>query len=209
MPYDPQQVRIALRHLKSADPVLGELIRRVGPFRLRTQSDRFAILVRSIISQQISGKAADSIRRKLEARIAPGKLSAENIHRLTIEELRAVGLSPQKASYLTDLADQIVAGSVQLRTIGRLPDEAVIEQLTQVKGIGRWTAQMFLIFSLGRMDVFPHDDLGIRSAIRRYYKLGELPDKQTSLRIAEPWRPYASIASWYCWRGCEIPPDAP
>jgi DNA-3-methyladenine glycosylase II len=94
---------------------------------------------------------------------------------------------------------------VQLRNIGRLPDEQVIEQLIQVKGIGRWTAQMFLIFSLGRLDVFPHDDLGVRAAIRRFYGLRELPDKATSLRIAAPWSPYASVASWYCWRGCELP----
>lgn len=208
MPYTPQKVRSALRHLRASDPVMKELIRRVGPFRLRTQNDRFGILARSIISQQISGIAADSIRRRLEARLAPSRISAESIHRLSLEEMRAVGLSPQKAAYMRDLAERTVAGHVQLRTIGRLSDEAVIEHLVQVKGIGRWTAQMFLIFSLGRLDVFPHDDLGIRSAIRRFYKLDELPDRQTSFRIAEPWRPYASIASWYCWRGCEFPPDA-
>lgn len=208
MAYRQQHVRAALRHLRSADPVMGELIRRVGPFKLRTQTDRFAILVRSIISQQISTKAARAIHDRLAELLAPEKISAAGIHGLDLPQLRSVGLSPQKAAYLKDLADRIVAGQVRLNTIGRLTDEAVIEQLIQVKGIGRWTAQMFLIFSLGRLDVFPHDDLGIRSAIRRFYRLSDLPDKATSLRIAEPWRPYSSIASWYCWRGCEIPPDS-
>jgi DNA-3-methyladenine glycosylase II len=207
MPYSPQHVRAALRHLRSADPVLAGIIRRVGPFKLRTQTDRFTNLVRAIIAQQISTKAARAIHGRLEALLAPERISAAGIHALDIPQLRAVGLSPQKAAYLKDLADRIVAGEVRLNTIGRLNDEAVIEQLIRVKGIGRWTAQMFLIFSLGRLDVFPHDDLGIRSALRRFYRLPELPDKATSLRIAEPWRPYSSVASWYCWRGCEFPPD--
>jgi DNA-3-methyladenine glycosylase II len=95
-------------------------------------------------------------------------------------------------------------GTVDLRQIGRLSDERIVEQLTQVKGIGRWTAQMFLIFSLGRLDVFPHDDLGVRTAIRNRYGLDDLPDKQTAITIAAPWRPYASVASWYCWRTLDL-----
>jgi DNA-3-methyladenine glycosylase II len=119
--------------------------------------------------------------------------------------LRLVGVSPQKAAYLLALVRHVNEGMLELRTIGRLSDEQVIQQLVQVKGIGRWTAQMFLIFSLGRFDVFPHDDLGVRSAIRLNYGLSELPDKATSHAVAQSWRPYASVASWYCWRSLELP----
>jgi DNA-3-methyladenine glycosylase II len=131
-------------------------------------------------------------------------LTAANLARFSLDELRSVGLSPQKAAYVADLSARVNDGTVGLRRIGRLPDEQVVEQLTQVKGIGRWTAQMFLIFSLGRPDVFPHDDLGVRTAIRDRYGLPELPDKATSHAIATPWRPYASVASWYCWRSLDM-----
>jgi DNA-3-methyladenine glycosylase II len=115
-----------------------------------------------------------------------------------------VGLSAQKASYLHDLSAKVASGVVQLRRVGRMTDEDVITELTQVRGIGVWTAQMFLMFSLGRLDVFPHDDLGIRTALKRLYGLGELPDRELSHKIAAPWRPYATIASWYCWRSHEV-----
>jgi DNA-3-methyladenine glycosylase II len=118
--------------------------------------------------------------------------------------LRSVGLSPQKASYVTDLVKKVNDETVNLRQIGRLSDEQAIDQLIQVKGIGRWTAQMFLIFSLGRLDVFPHDDLGVRSAIRDNYGLADLPDKEMAIKIAEPWRPYATVASWYCWQSLDL-----
>jgi DNA-3-methyladenine glycosylase II len=120
-----------------------------------------------------------------------------------VDELRLAGLSRQKASYLVDLATHVFEGRLNLNRIGRLSDDAVIESLIEVKGIGVWTAQMFLIFSLGRLDVLPHGDLGVRMAIQRLYGLDELPDRETCHRIAEPWRPYASIAAWYCWRSLE------
>jgi len=176
----------------------------VGPFALRPQRDRFAMLVRSIISQQISTAAARSIRFRLIQFAGPEGLTPANLARFTADELRLAGLSPQKASYIADLAGKVDSGEVKLRQIGRLDDEQIIERLTEVRGIGRWTAQMFLIFSLGRLDVFPHDDLGIRSAIRNRYALAELPDKETAHAIAEPWRPYATVASWYCWRTLEL-----
>ncbi|MEO7403126.1 MAG: DNA-3-methyladenine glycosylase 2 family protein, partial [Burkholderiales bacterium] len=119
-------------------------------------------------------------------------------------QLRAAGLSAAKASYVRDLSDAVVSGRVVLRQIARKPDEEIIEELIQVKGIGRWTAQMFLIFSLGRLDVLPVDDLGVRVAIRDLYGLVELPDNKTSERVAESWRPYASVASWYCWRSIPL-----
>ncbi len=201
----PDLVKSAILHLHSNDPVMSDVIRRVGPCALKLRRDRFHTLVRSILSQQISGYAAQAIRARLEALVAPQTLSAENLAALSVEQLRAVGVSSQKAQYLLSLATKVRDGELPLNGIGRLRDEQVIEQLIQVKGIGVWTAQMFLIFSLGRPDVMPHDDLGIRQAIRKLYGLTEMPDKKTSLRIAEPWRPYASIASWYCWRSLELP----
>jgi DNA-3-methyladenine glycosylase II len=134
----------------------------------------------------------------------PEGLKPANLAQFTPDQLRSVGLSPQKASYIADLAHKVNGGTVELRQIGRLSDERIMEQLTQVNGIGRWTAQMFLIFSLGRLDVFPHDDLGVRTAIRNRYGLADLPDKETAFAIAAPWRPYASVASWYCWRTLDL-----
>jgi DNA-3-methyladenine glycosylase II len=180
------------------------LIDRVGPFTLRLDRDRFRMLVRSIISQQISGHAARSIRQRLEALVAPEKISPHNLASLSLVQLRGAGVSPQKAGYLHDLAAKVDSGAVRLHRVARMTDDEVIAELVQVKGIGVWTAQMCLMFSLGRMDVFPYDDLGIRSALRNLYGLAELPDKQTSIQIARPWRPYATIASWYCWRSHEL-----
>jgi DNA-3-methyladenine glycosylase II len=184
-----------------------DVIRRVGPFTFRLRRDRFQALVRAILSQQISGYAAQAIRARLEALVAPQELSSENLAALSLEQLRAAGVSPQKGKYLISLATKVRDGELRLNAIGRLNDERVVEQLVQVKGIGVWTAQMFMIFSLGRPDVFPYDDLGIRQAIRRLYGLADIPDKEMSLRIAAPWRPYASIASWYCWRSLKLPND--
>ncbi len=181
-----------------------EVIRRAGPFRLKLRRDRFYSLVSSILSQQISGKAAASIRARLEEYVAPERISPENLGRLTPRRLRGIGVSPQKARYLLELAGRVRSGELKLDRLARMTDDQVIEALIQVKGIGVWTAQMFLIFSLGRLDVFPHDDLGVRAAIRNLYSLDDLPDKETSHRIAMPWRPYASVASWYCWRSLEF-----
>jgi DNA-3-methyladenine glycosylase II len=184
--------------------VLREVIRQVGPYTLRPQRDRFGMLVRSIVSQQISVMAARSIRRRLEALVLPARPTAANLAALSPEQLRSAGLSPQKTGYLVDLCRHVLEARLDLRRIGRKPDEEVIADLVQVKGIGRWTAQMFLIFSLGRLDVLPHDDLGVRAAIRRLYGLAELPDRATSERIAGPWRPYASVGAWYCWRSIDL-----
>jgi DNA-3-methyladenine glycosylase II len=204
MRFDSGEIGRALRHLRRSDPVMRDVIRRAGPFTLKLRNDRFQALVFSILAQQISSKAARAIRAKLEAHVAPEKISAEGICRLGLDELRTVGLSKQKATYVLDLAERVSSGRLQLNRMSRLRDEAVIESLIEVKGIGVWTAQMFLIFSLGRLDVFPHADFGVRSAIKNLYGLDVLPDRETSHRIAEPWRPYASIASWYCWRSLEF-----
>ena len=194
------EIQSARRHLRANDPVMKSVIDAVGPYTLRFDGDRFGLLVRSIVSQQISTSAARAIRKRLMELLGPDGLTAANLARFTTDELRSVGLSLQKASYVADLTGKVNDGTVQLRQIGRLSDERVVETLTQVKGIGRWTAQMFLIFSLGRPDVFPYGDLGVRTAIRDRYGLDDLPDKATAHTIAAAWRPYASVASWYCWR---------
>ena len=204
MKLTPTHIESARRHLRAADPVMQSIIDAVGPYTLWFEQDRFAMLVRSIVSQQISTSAARAIRKRLQDLAGPEGLTAANLARFRADELRSVGLSPQKAAYVADLSAKVNDGTVDLRRIGRLPDEQVVGRLTQVKGIGRWTAQMFLIFSLGRPDVFPHDDLGVRTAIRDRYGLTDLPDKATSYAIAASWRPYASVASWYCWRSLDL-----
>jgi DNA-3-methyladenine glycosylase II len=204
MPLSAAEIERGVKHLRRADPVLRNVIRRAGPFTLKLRHDRFQALVFSIVSQQISGKAALSIRQKLIDRVGLKGLTPEGVSALSMEDLRAVGLSKQKASYIRDLAERVRAGAVPLRHLARLSDDDVIEALIQIKGIGVWTAHMFLIFSLGRLDVMPHGDYGVRSAIQKLYGLDALPDRATCHRIAEPWRPYASIAAWYCWRSLEF-----
>jgi DNA-3-methyladenine glycosylase II len=199
-----EHIQLGLDHLRERDEVMHRLIRAVGPFQLRLEHDRFKALVRSILSQQISGSAARSIYRKLETLLGPGGFTAETLAQCTVAQLRTAGVSPQKAGYLLDLATKVAAGNVRLRGLQRLHDAAIIEQLVLVKGIGVWTAQMFLIFSLGRLDVFPSDDLGIRVALQNLYGLRDLPDRKRSHALAEPWRPFATIASWYCWRSLDL-----
>jgi DNA-3-methyladenine glycosylase II len=160
--------------------------------------------VRSIISQQISSAAARTIRARLEERI--GIPRPETVLALTAEDLRLCGISPQKAKYLHDLAEHVSSGQLPLQRLGRLSDDEVIERLVAVKGIGRWTAQMFLMFSLGRPDILPHDDLGIRSAMRRLYELPEMPKREQMDEIAAPWRPFATVACWYLWRSLDMKP---
>ncbi|MCA9224863.1 MAG: DNA-3-methyladenine glycosylase 2 family protein [Planctomycetales bacterium] len=204
MKYSRAAVGQAVEHLRSTDRVMRRLIDEAGPCTLRPQRDRFAMLVNSIISQQISTGAARSIRQRLVELTQPQGVTPAGLLRFSPEQLRTAGVSPQKASYVLDLAEKVHSGEVDLARIGRCADEQVISQLILVKGIGRWTAQMFLIFSLGRLDVLPHDDLGVRTGIRDRYELGDLPDKATCERIAVPWRPYATIASWYCWRSLDL-----
>ena len=194
----------AARHFRKADPVITAVVKQVGPCTLKPQRDRFNMLVRSIISQQISTSAARSIRAKLEALIAPEKVSPEVLARFSLEQLKSAGLSSQKATYLHDLAAKAADGTVRLKMIGRRKDEEVIEELVQVKGIGRWTAQMFLIFSLGRPDVFPPDDLGIKVALRNLYGLADLPTRAEAHALAARWSPHSTFATWYLWRSLDL-----
>ncbi len=203
MSLSPQVIEAAVVHLRKSDPVLRRVIDRAGPCTMRKGRRHFRSLARAIVAQQISGKAAKSIWNKLQDAVRPRQITVETIAALSPQQLRQQGVSPQKASYLHDLAAKVQDGSLRLNRLSGHADEQVIEQLVAVKGIGEWTAQMFLMFSLGRPDVFPHGDLGIRTAIRNLYGLSELPDRKTSEPIAEVWRPYATIASWYLWRSME------
>ena len=203
MPRSPH--RPALSHLRKVDPTLAAIIDRVGPCRLeaRRTGTHYDALVRSIVFQQLSGKAAGTIHRRF-CEIYPGKRPrAERVLATEESALRAAGLSRQKIAYLRDLSARVADRSLPLAHLGRLPDDAIIEHLVQVKGIGRWTVQMFLIFRLGRPDVLPELDLGVQTAIQRAYGLKQRPTPKDVLRIGEKWRPYASIASWYLWRSLE------
>ena len=180
--------------------VFKRLVKSVGPFTAKTRRDRFGSLVSSIISQQISVAAARTIRARLIEAVAPDKISPKTLRRLDVDSLRAIGVSRQKATYVLDLAEKVDTGSLDLESLHRHDDETVIEKMIQVKGIGRWTAQMFLMFSLGRLDVLPVDDLGLKNAIRKHYQLDDLPDTQQMESLAENWRPYSTIACWYLWQ---------
>lgn len=200
--------RKAQRHLARRDPVLKRLIAAVGPCTLTFHADRFALLTRSIISQQISTKAAHSIRTRLEQALGPAGITPATIRKASDETLRSAGLSANKARSLRDLADKVHSGSVALDEIQVGTDEDVIEQLVPVRGIGRWTAQMFLIFGLGRLDVLPVDDLGLRVGVQRQYELPEPPRKAQLIELAEPWGPYRSVATWYFWRSLGFVPQS-
>ena len=210
MPFIAQQVRAARQHLQKSDPVMKSLLTKHGPFTAKAKTDRFGTLVSSIISQQISTAAASTIKQRLHQAIMDraGKktlpsVSCDDLLQFDLDSFREIGISRQKATYLIDLATKVSEGKLNLKNLGRLDDEQIIEQLIEVKGIGRWTAQMFLMFSMARLDVLPVDDLGIKNAVQRQYNLEESPSPKQIEEIASPWRPYATIASWYLWRSLE------
>jgi len=194
----------AVAHLERADPVLGRLIAAHGDCRLKVdrRGSAYSALLEAILYQQITGKAAASIHRRLAERVGRRHPRPEQIAALSRAALRRVGLSRQKIAYMRDLTVR-VQGGLPLRGLGRQHDEAVIEALTQVKGIGRWTAEMFLIFRLGRLDVLPVHDYGIRKAMQRAYGKRALPKPDWMRRVAGPWRPYRSVACWYLWRSVD------
>lgn len=196
-------MRSAIRHLKKCDPVLKRIIESVGPCRISYREPCFDTLVRSIVYQQISGNVASAILGRLEVH----GTEPEHLLALADEPMRAAGLSRQKISYLRDLAERTIRGEIDFANVHKLDDDAVIEHLTVVKGVGVWTAQMFLIFALRRPDVLPTGDLGVRSAIKRAYELEELPTPSQVEEIGTPWRPWASIAVWYLWRSLEGPAE--
>jgi DNA-3-methyladenine glycosylase II len=200
-------MRKAINHLTKSDPVLAAIIQRVGPYRIQFREPEFGTLVRSIVYQQLSGKVASVILERLIAALPGRKLTPRAILKLTPEKMRSLGLSGAKTAYIRDLAARTKAGEVVFEDIHARTDEEVIEHLTQVKGIGVWTAHMFLIFALQRANVLPVGDLGVRAAIKRAYGLEELPKPKEVERIAAGWHPYCSVAAWYLWRSLDGPAE--
>lgn len=195
-------MRKAILHLKRADPVLAAIITRAGPYRIQYREPSFQTLVRSIVYQQLSGKAALTIfNRLLEA--AGDPLTPEAILALRPARMRKLGLSKQKLTYIRELARLTRGGQVDFALLPEWEDSAVIEHLTRVKGVGVWTVHMFLIFALRRTNVLPTGDLGVRAAMKKAYGLPELPKPAEMERIASAWHPYCSVAAWYLWRSLE------
>jgi DNA-3-methyladenine glycosylase II len=201
-------MRRALVHLKQADPILRAIIERVGPCRIQFAEPDFETLARSIVFQQLSGASARAIFSRVKAVTrGNGRMTPRRILSLGDGDLRAAGLSQQKTTYLRDLAERTRLGQIEFARLPRLPDREVIEHLVVVKGVGVWTAQMFLLFALRRPDVLATSDLGIRSAIRAAYRLRTLPTAAKIEKLADGWHPHCSVACWYLWRSlATIPP---
>jgi DNA-3-methyladenine glycosylase II len=194
----------ARRTLARRDAVLRRMIRKHRDAEFASRGDAFQALARSIVGQQISVAAAQSIWARFNARV--GRMTPANVVALADADLRTCGLSPQKLSYIRDLAGRFHTGEVKPRRWARMDDEAVIEDLTQVKGIGRWSAQMFLIFHLQRPDVLPVGDLGLQRAMERAYNDGEPLTREQMAEIGRAWQPWCSVATWYLWRSLESAP---
>jgi DNA-3-methyladenine glycosylase II len=205
--YDPEE---AVRHLRAADPVLARLMKRAGPFamQIRKLHDPFEALARNIVFQQLHGKAAAAIHARVVALFGGEKLRPEDIIAAPDERLRGAGLSAAKTAALRDLAAKTLDGTVPtLARMRRMTDEEIVERLTQVRGIGRWTVEMLLMFRLGRPDVLPVGDFAVRKGFARAYGLAESPKPKELTEYGERWRPYRSVASWYMWRAVELPAE--
>ncbi len=196
-------MRKAVRHLKKSDPVLRAIIERVGPCRMEFGPAEFASLAEAIVYQQLNGKAAVTIFNRFAA-LAGEPITPDGILKLSDKQLRSVGLSKQKSAYLKDLAAKTASGLLDFSRLPELSDEEVIKHLTQVKGIGVWTAHMFLMFSLRRPNVLPIGDYGVQMAVKKHYKKRKLPKAKDMEKIARAWEPYRSIACWYMWRSLDI-----
>jgi DNA-3-methyladenine glycosylase II len=196
-------MRKAVNHLKKSDPILRAIIERVGPCRMEFGEPEFSSLAESIVYQQLNGKAAATIFERFAA-LAGDPLTPQGILKLSDEQLRSVGLSKQKSAYLKDLAAKTAAGALDFARLPELSHDEVIEHLTQVKGIGVWTAHMFLMFSLRRPNVLPTGDYGVQVAIKKHYKKRKLPKPKDMEKIARSWAPYRSVACWYMWRSLDI-----
>ena len=185
------------------DPKLRDIIKRIGPCELHAfaPKDPFQTLCMSIASQQLSTKAAATIFRRFEDLFPPNrKPSPERVMTLTDDEIRGCGFSRPKVTFIKDLAAHVLDGRLDLKGLRKHPDEEVMQQLVAVKGIGRWTAEVFLMFRLGRQDILPADDLGLMNAVHRTYRLRKRPDAKTLRQMGEAWRPYRSVAAWYLWQ---------
>lgn len=201
LPYDGDAAR---KHLRKADPVLRDIIKRAGPLALLVRGTPYQSLLRAILYQQLAGAAASAIERRFLA-IYEGRVpEPHELLATSPEALRAAGLSRQKAGYLHSLAEHSANGHLSHRALSRMSDDEAIAAATEVKGIGRWTAEMMLMFCLGRPDVLPVDDLGVRRAMMVAYHMRSLPDPKRMEKIAEPWRPYRSAGTWYLWRSTDV-----
>jgi DNA-3-methyladenine glycosylase II len=208
----PDEYARARRALMRRDPVLAPIIRRYKDRRLidGVPVDPFSALVRTIVGQQLSTKAAATIHRRLLDLLPDGVATPASLDALNDAQLRQVGLSRQKSGYIRDLSMKAASGELPLEHLSNMSDEEVIEAITKVKGLGRWSAEMFLMFRLRRPDVLPVDDLGIVNAIHRLYKLRKRPDAKRIRKLGEAWRPYRTVACWYLWRSLENTPlDSP
>jgi len=195
-------MRKAINHLKKSDPVMAAIIERIGPCRIEYGPPEFHSLAEAIVYQQLNGKAAVTIFERFAA-LAGKPLTPEGIQKLTDEEMRSAGLSKQKSSYLRDMAERAASGQLDFSKLHELPDDEVIKHLTQVKGVGVWTAQMFLMFTLKRPNVLPTGDFGVQMAIKRHYNKRKMPKPEQMEKIAKPWEPYRSIACWYLWKSMD------
>ena len=195
-------MRKAILHLKLADPVMAAIISRAGPYKIQYREPNFQTLVRSIVYQQLSGKAALTIFNRLLA-AAGDPLTPERILKLRPARMRTLGLSKQKLTYIRELARLTRTGDVDFARLPELEDQAIVEQLTRVKGVGVWTVHMFLIFALRRPNVLPTGDLGVRAAMKKCYGLEQLPKPAEMEQIAQTWHPYCSVATWYLWRSLD------
>lgn len=188
--------------LLKKDPILEKIIRRAGKYQIKSKNNYFASLIEAIISQQLGGSAADAILGRFK-KLYPRFPKPADILKTRDSKLRSVGLSKMKISYIKDLSKKIEDGEIRIRSLSKLSDEKIIEELTKVKGIGRWTAEMFLIFSCKRLDVWPSGDLGLRKGIQMAFSLPDLPEPKQVEEIGVRWKPYRSVATWYLWKSLE------
>jgi DNA-3-methyladenine glycosylase II len=196
-------MRAAVNHLKKSDPILGAIIARVGPCRIEYGPPEFHSLAESIVYQQLNGRAAETIFDRFTA-LAGDPVTPHEILKLTEAQMRSVGLSKQKASYLRDMAERSSRGLLDFSKLAELSDDEVIEHLTQVKGVGTWTAHMFLMFTLKRPNILPTGDFGVQMAIKKAYNKRKLPKPLQMEKIAKVWEPYRSFACWYLWRSLDL-----
>jgi DNA-3-methyladenine glycosylase II len=201
LPYD---ALVARKHIANTDPVMRDIVKRVGPFALEVRGEPYQALMRSILYQQLAGAAASAIEARFLALFGGAIPRPDELAALDDGAFRSTGVSRQKAGYMRSLAEHFASGQLTDRAIRRASDEEVIEMVTAVKGIGRWTADMLLLFCLGRPDVLPVGDLGVQNSMRVAYELDALPKPGQMEEIAEPWRPFRSAATWYLWRRSDL-----
>lgn len=192
----------AIKFLKK-DPKFAKIIKQVGDYSVKITKNRYQSLVEAIIAQQLSGSAAESILKKFKKLYKTKFPKPIDVIKTSDSKLRSAGLSKMKVSYIKDLSKKIEKNQLNIRKISTKSDEYVIEQLTSVRGIGRWTAEMFLIFSLGRLDILPVGDLGLKKGIQLMYSFDDLPNEREIEQLAETWRPYRTVATWYLWKSLQ------